>query len=116
MSDVVLKKVWYDNELLCPVCNGNNLHHNAVIHYHRREDEEIVRVTSVEGGEFVSSLMPNETSGNPSSRRDGIAIEFWCENCHSELNGANPEYSNYFRLQIQQHKGTTYLDWDIPKN
>lgn len=116
MSDVVLKKVWYDNELLCPVCNGNNLHHNSVIHYHRREDEETVRVTYVEGAEFSSSLVPNETSGNPSRRRDGIAIEFWCENCHAMAEDTDKEFPAYFRLQIQQHKGTTYLDWDIPKN
>lgn len=115
MSDVVLRKFWHENELLCPVCNGNNLHHNAVIHYHRREDADAVRVTSVEGDEFNSSIVPNETSGNPSRRRDGIAIEFWCENCHGGGEDSDTEFPEYFRLQIQQHKGTTYLDWGIPK-
>lgn len=116
MSDVVLEKVWYHNELLCPVCNGNNLHHNAVIHYHRTEDADAVRVTSVEGDEFNSSIVPNKTSGNPSSRRDGIAIEFWCENCHAMPEETDTEFPAYFRLQIQQHKGTTYFDWNIPEN
>jgi hypothetical protein len=55
-----------------------------------------------------------DMGGNPSSRRDGITIEFECENC----NGApppqqNPAFGlskNY--LHIVQHKGTTYLSWN----
>jgi hypothetical protein len=114
MPDVQLDKDAFNNELLCPVCNGNNLHHNAVVNYHRIEDAKIVRVTYVEGSEFNSAHMPNETSGNPSRRRDGVAIEFWCENCHGAAEDTDAEPPAYFRLQIQQHKGTTYLDWDIP--
>lgn len=116
MPDLQLDKDAFDNELLCPVCNGNNLHHGAVIKYSGTEDAEYVRVTRTEGDVFSSVLVPRKTSGNPSSRRGGIAVEFWCENCHGEWNGTSANYAENFRLQIQQHKGTTYLDWDIPKN
>lgn len=116
MSDITLEKDCYDNALLCPVCNGNNLHHVAVTKYSGTEDAEHVRVTRTEGDMFSSIIAPRKTSGNPSSRRGGIVIEFWCENCHGEWNERPANYAENFKLQIQQHKGTTYLDWDIPKN
>ena len=116
MSDITLEKNWYDNELLCPVCNGNNLHHEAVIVYDRREDGEQVRVTHVTGSNFSSVVVPSETAENPSSRRGALAVTFWCENCHGELNGNPADYTKLFKLQIQQHKGTTYFDWNIPEN
>ena len=113
MSDVQLEANWFDNQLCCPKCGGNNLHHNSVTDYYRTEDGATVRVTTVDGNELSSSIMPNKTSGNPSGRRSGIVIDFWCENCHGEINDAAPEYTEYFKLQIRQHKGTTYLDWDF---
>ena len=35
-------------------------------------------------------------------RGGGIVIEFWCEHCGSDKT---------MRLQIGQHKGTTYIQW-----
>jgi hypothetical protein len=116
MPDIELDKDWYDNELLCPVCNANNLHHDSVSVYHRREDEEAVRVTTVDGSELVSSVVPNKTSGNPSGRRDGVVISFWCEHCHANADEDFPDHPALFHLEILQHKGTTYLNWKTPKN
>ena len=115
MSDVVLEKVWYNNELLCPVCNGNNLHQESVVMYDRVMDPHTVLVTRANAGNIQARPMPVSEAGNPSADRNAVAIEFWCENCHGELNGETPEYADYFRLQIQQHKGTTFLDWNIPQ-
>jgi hypothetical protein len=115
MPDVALEDNWYDNPLLCPVCKSDNLHHESVEVYHRVEDGSNVRVTSVTGDEFSSSIMPEKMSGNPSSRRGGIAVAFWCEQCHGEINGNVPYYYDMFLLQVIQHKGTTFLNWTVPK-
>jgi hypothetical protein len=114
MGDITLEKDCYDNALLCPECGGNNLHHGAVTKYSGTEDAEHIRVTRAEGDVFSSIITPRIASGNPSSRRGGIVLEFWCENCHGEWGGRPAHHIHNFRLQIQQHKGTTYLDWDIP--
>ncbi len=115
MSDVKLESNWGDNVLLCPCCGGENLHHEAVTIYDRFEDAPDVRVTTVEGNEFVSSTVPNDTSANPSSRRHGVGVDFWCESCHGESNSKPAKFTEHFVLQLQQHKGSTYLDWYVPK-
>jgi len=43
---------------------------------------------------------PSKECGNPSRRRDGLAIEFSCENCPAIL-----------ELTIKQHKGETFFAW-----
>ena len=90
--------------LHCPRCHstgGGNLHHTGVIVYQRNEDEETTLVTVVApNGESCSERMPSDLSGNPSTRRDGVAIVFTCEQCGDGL-----------RLTIAQHKGDTLVNW-----
>ena len=113
--------------LMCPVCGGGNLHHAGVTVYDRSEDAETVRETHVGVDVTIGT-----TSGkrNPSSRRDGLAIEFYCEGCHAD--DPEPEYESeeaweaehierppapptpYFRLLISQCKGDTQVQWEIP--
>lgn len=109
MSSIKLDSAWHDNELLCPKCNGNNLHHSDVVVFTRNEDAERVRVVHVEGEDVTHYGISNDFSANPSSRRGAVSIHFWCENCHGD-----PETTDtpIFKLNIIQHKGTTYLDWD----
>lgn len=114
MVDIKFQPKWYDNALLCPVCNGNNLHQESVVMYDRIMDPRTVLVTRAYAGNIQVKPMPAAEAGNPSADRNAIAIEFWCENCHGEWHETPPHYLDYFRLQIQQHKGTTFLDWDIP--
>jgi hypothetical protein len=38
--------------------------------------------------------------GNPSSRRNGVVIRFWCEDCDV-----------ISELTLEQHKGNTLLRW-----
>jgi hypothetical protein len=63
-----------------PGCGGWNLHHMRVFAYDRREDDERVLRTTIDGNGAELEWRANDHS-NPSSRRDGIVIEFWCENC-----------------------------------
>lgn len=102
-----------DEILKCPKCGGEHLHHTKVELFNRKEDSS--------KGLYIESLVeekPNEKNfsvgnsldklkietilpkGNPSIRRSGISIFFFCENCD-----AKP------RLDIAQHKGNTILNF-----
>lgn len=83
-------------ELLCPNCGFNYLHHDRVEVFERSEDApQGVHVIVNDGRATVDSSL----AGNPSSRRHGLAIHFWCEGCK-----ATP------LLTIAQHKGVTHVN------
>ena len=87
--------------LVCPSCEGTYTHQKAVRIYARLNDER-------RGGERVD-LYTGETEkipgrGNPSSRRQGLMIEFRCESC--DLDSV---------LAIYQHKGITFIGWVKPR-
>jgi hypothetical protein len=88
--------------LACPSCDSMNLHHDGIRYFTRGEDDEDVQVVSVGGyeGDVSVATRPNSGSGNPSGRRTGMVIQFYCEIC--------PVLSS---LAIYQHKGTTYIEW-----
>ena len=87
----------YGNELICPNCGCNNLHQVAVDVYFRNEDAKYGLHTCVD---FSNATTDMEVGGNPSLRRSGLYITFECEQCPVES-----------KLNILQHKGTTYLEW-----
>lgn len=89
------------SDLKCPGCGELYLHHGAVRVFDRREDSEVVDVTKVVGGLSSTHRVPSTGSGNPSSRRGGITIEFSCEHCEGPG----------FTLTIAQHKGYTLVGW-----
>lgn len=95
--------------LLCPLCGEANLHHQGVVVYDRADSDAVVRVVTTDGRTTMSGTAPNEVSGNPSSRRGAICIDFFCEECHG-TDGPGFE-GKPFRLAVVQHKGTTYLEW-----
>lgn len=87
--------------LLCPACGSMNLHHRLVTVYERNEDAAQTRETRIAvGSEITTATVPSAQSGNPSSRRDGLAVGFYCEQCPALT-----------ELTIEQHKGSTYLAW-----
>jgi hypothetical protein len=86
--------------LLCPNCGARNLHHAGVTIYDRQEDAKVTTVTRVGQGNTDQHLIKSDTCGNPSDRRDGLAILFYCETC--------PAISE---LMIWQHKGETRVQW-----
>jgi hypothetical protein len=90
-----------NHEIACPHCGGGYLHHSAVTAYWRAAEDAHHGLRVESRPESVLTSM--EMAGNPSSRRDGIEIQFWCDACQ-----ALP------RLQIAQHKGNTELQWATP--
>jgi hypothetical protein len=83
--------------LQCPCCRAPNLHSTYVVTYDRVEDGETTE-THIEDGKVTQG--PSDARRNPSARRHGVAVGFWCEQCPNE-----PE------LTIAQHKGATFLEW-----
>jgi hypothetical protein len=83
--------------LLCPSCNGDHLHHTTMEIFERNEDAiNGLHVTVKDGKVNVDTSLAD----NPSSRRHGLKVTFWCETCH-----ASPV------LVIAQHKGCTDIDF-----
>ena len=98
MSGHMLKVRFDDDSLVCPGCGETTLHHEAVTVFERsHEDGESYALVMFKG---AVSPAGDETGGNPSPRRNGIVIRFWCECCE-----AIPE------LTLAQHKGTTLVAW-----
>ena len=87
-----------DEALCCPHCGDDYLHHKEVEVFDRLEDADVGAHVIVMRGvaRFDASMV-----GNPSSRRGGMRIRFYCESC------AMRPY-----LVISQHKGQTLVFWE----
>jgi hypothetical protein len=88
--------------LTCPHCGQSNLHHDAVTVFDRRGEDGPTAATTITGHSVYREEGQAADLANPSSRRDGLAVSFWCEHC--------PAISE---LTIAQHKGITILGWRI---
>lgn len=98
----------------CPYCGGNNLHQQHVsifnpdgyvsewdINTQTNKQSPRTRVTHVMGDNTITSArVPPNATNNPSSEREGMFIEFWCETCEDKPT-----------MAIFQHKGTTFIGW-----
>jgi predicted nucleic-acid-binding Zn-ribbon protein len=94
-----------DDELICPKCGGLNLHHETIEVYTRpKEDGEVSLTLITHSGRLMHNGVAKEEF-NPSPRQDGLRICFSCETCGNE--------KLRHKLIIFQHKGTTYLRWEI---
>jgi|WetSurMetagenome_2_1015567.scaffolds.fasta_scaffold700606_2 hypothetical protein len=99
MKDDHRVRIRTDGELICPSCGGDNLHQVRVEVFEREEDKQ----TGVHADVVRDSVhIDTEMAGNPSKRRQGTKISFTCEGCDEAM-----------ILSIEQHKGTTYLHFDI---
>lgn len=95
--------------LICPGCGSEYLHH-ATVRVYGRIDEDSVELVKVEVTTVREHIpdprvaqqpqQPPSDKGNPSARRDGVTIGFWCENCAVEV-----------ELVLAQHKGVTEIHW-----
>lgn len=92
-------------DLLCPRCEGDHLHHLDVSVFSRPEDADAVTVTKLMNATASIAVENNRESGNPSSRRGGITIQFMCESCGSD------NLDDLIELTIAQHKGSTEIGW-----
>ncbi len=94
-----LVELFYDI-LTYPNCGGDCVHHKHVEVYNRSsEDSETGLSVFVEGETLVADKRMHT---NPSDRRDGVRIGFYCETCPAELS-----------LKIVQDRGTTFMSWDV---
>jgi 5-methylcytosine-specific restriction endonuclease McrA len=92
-----LKMLIGDDVILqCPNCREGYLHHDKVEVYFRKEEdsEDGVNVYVDRNG----ILRRKGMRWNPSSRRDGVRICFYCEIC-----------DKITTLVIYQHKGNTFM-------
>lgn len=87
--------------LVCPVCSNTYLHQTDVAVFGRHEDEDQVKVVTVTESGAHEAEIANSLSLNPSPRRHGVRISFWCEHCEDTV----PD------LAIYQHKGETFIEW-----
>lgn len=82
--------------LICPSCEGENLHQHSATTYWRAEDGDALKTLSSVAG----SVTRIQESSKVTGRRDSLDIEFHCEHCPSMPT-----------LRIHQHKGQTFLTW-----
>jgi len=89
-----------DQALKCPRCGHDYIHQVWVDVWEREEDADdgihcCVTRNSV-------SVDKNAVRENPSERRQAMEIGFHCEQC-----------AGYSHLAILQHKGQTFVKWEI---
>lgn len=93
------KYVGLGNPLACPRCGEEYLHHCRIEAFNRqKEDSDHGLHVSVES---QSIQVDASMEANPSSRRNGLAVLFSCENC-----------SKASRMILIQSKGQTFVYWD----
>ena len=103
-------------ELLCPTCSGNNLHQRNVTVFQRYEDQATTIVMQQCEDDMVVSTFPSRDTCNPSLRRHGLLLEMECESCHYSYEDSEGDVmprEPLHRLAIYQHKGTTYVEWQL---
>ncbi len=100
--------------LRCPRCSGDYLHQGTVTVYDRGEDAKVTAVSTVQNGLVSNHIRPTEETWNPSSRRHGVVIAFWCELCHGQAVPEGVEREDLW-LTFAQHKGVTHVGWVFEK-
>lgn len=99
LASITMEQCGDVDNLQCPRCCAVYLHHGRVTLFDRREDAAMVVCTQVDGAQ-VQMAMQAADAANPSERRHGLVIDFWCECC-----------GGGFELCVAQMKGTTSLYW-----
>lgn len=86
-----------DNILRCPHCDFKYTHQlNMEIHARHEDLQATTLRVNLKSGETTNQPLHQ----NPSDRRQGLIIEFECENACPPL-----------LLAISQHKGRTFIEW-----
>lgn len=85
-----------ENILMCPHCGEIFLHQYKTEIFDRDEDE--VKGLYVKTDRNDGIIVKKDLEGNPSKRRDGLRVHFFCEICQASC-----------ALEIYQHKGQTFV-------
>ncbi len=88
--------------LCCPRCGFNYLHHTRIEVFERSEDDEKGTHVIVDNDKI---LVDKNLENNPSMRRDGLKIFFWCEGCSPDDGSLDD-----IVMTIAQHKGKTLVN------
>ena len=83
----------------CIHCECKLLHQFKVEVFFRKEDNINGLHAIIDESGIEKNIKKNNQVYNPSSRRNGIIIHFYCEHC-----------KKVSLLHIVQHKGCTYID------
>ena len=110
-----------DGILCCPVCEQEgtgvygNLHEYGVEVFFRGEDSDHGMHGYISGRDLFMDARGDcgLTSRNPSARRGGMIIYFYCEHHSYELETLHPYF--VLELNIAQHKGDTLMGWTVKK-
>lgn len=102
MKDVLKVATTAADELVCPLCGADYLHHTGVEIYNRERDDDTHLIGCV-NMQVEAELDIRLDPQNPSRRQSGMRIRFWCEIC-----GEHPI------LNIAAHKGMTLVYWSRP--
>ena len=92
-------KVTNDTTIQCPHCGSEYLHLVETSAFDRSEDAKTARKVTITSSS-VEVGTTSDLEGNPSIRRDGLAIRFLCEHCAKSST-----------MGLAQHKGTTEIGW-----
>lgn len=88
------------NAMCCPACGEQELHHYRVdVFEPDKEDSKTGLHSSITSKSVATD---GNLNGNPSARRHGLAIHFWCEQCLA-----------LSVLSLAQHKGQSNLDFRV---
>ena len=85
--------------LKCPECGVSSLHHYRVEYFDREQDDHFGLHVSIQNGKVTQD---QDMTDNPSTRRGGLSIFFWCESCNEMP-----------VLRIAQHKGQTEVKMTV---
>ncbi len=97
-------------ELICPCGGGGNIHQENVTIFVCGESSHTTTVIAQDGRSVQATEFPSQDTCNPSPARQGMLIEFTCEQCsYSAQENSTPDKT--FRLAIFQHKGNTFMEW-----
>lgn len=80
----------------CQHCGSDYTHHDKVTVFNRESEDSNRGLRVLVNGDLCRA--DSDMTGNPSSRRNGVLISLWCEEC---------EDRSY--ITIVQHKGQTFV-------
>ena len=90
------------NQLLCAACGGEYTHCESVESFEQLNEDFNKSGVHVTVKGYAQISVDCDMSGNPSHRRDGVKLTFWCEYCEKKS-----------VLTIAQHKGNTFVEYGV---